>query len=83
MATIGLKGFAQSLTGSVGLLALGALEWVRTPVVLAGARIREGLQYGRLTAILGVVAAVYAASALAFRAAPVRRWFRSGAPAAE
>jgi hypothetical protein len=62
-------------TVQAGLL-LGALEWVRALVVLAGERMSEGLPYTRLVIILGVVAAVCAASALAFLAAPLRRRFR-------
>jgi hypothetical protein len=69
-------------------LVLGALEWVRALVVLASERMSEELPYTRLVVILCVVAAVCAASALAFFAASVRRWFRldvapPAAPAAE
>jgi hypothetical protein len=64
-------------------LGIGALEWVRALVVLLGERRSEGLPYARLVVILGVVAAVCAASALAFRAPPVRRRFGTAAvPAA-
>lgn len=58
------------------VLALGALEWVRALVVLTGERLSEGLPYGRMVAILGVVAAVAAASALAFQGRTLRRWYR-------
>lgn len=69
-------------TVQIGLV-LGALEWVRTLVVLAGERMSMGLPFTRLVVILGVVAGVCAASALAFGAAPVRRRFGSTkAPAA-
>jgi hypothetical protein len=76
------------LPAALSVLVLGALEWVRALVVLAGERMSEGLPYTRLVVILCVVAAVCAASALAFFAASVRRWFRlgvapPGAPAAE
>lgn len=65
-------------------LVLGALEWVRTLVALSGERMSEGLPAARLVVILGVVAAVCAASVLAFLARPVRRWFGTGAaPAPE
>ena len=58
------------------VLALGALEWVRALVALTGERMSEGLPYGRMVVILGVVAAVTAASALAFRGPTLRRWYR-------
>jgi hypothetical protein len=58
------------------VLALGALEWVRALVALTGERMSEGLPYGRMVVILGVVAAVTAASALAFRGRTLRRWYR-------
>jgi hypothetical protein len=46
------------------VLALGALEWLRTAWVFASARAAEGQPYGRLLAILGGVAAVTAIAAL-------------------
>ena len=58
------------------VLVLGALEWVRAMVVLTGERMSEGLPYGRMVVILGVVAVVTAASALAFRGRTLRRWYR-------
>lgn len=58
------------------VLVLGALEWVRALVVLTGERMSEGLPYGRMVVILGVVATVAAASALAFRGRTLRRWYR-------
>ena len=58
------------------VLVLGTLEWVRATVVLAGERVSEGLPYLRMVVILGVVAAVTAASALAFRSRALRRWYR-------
>jgi phosphate/sulfate permease len=57
-------------------LLLGALEWLRTLVQRAGERMTFGQPYARLVVILGAVAAVTALSALAFRAAAVRRRFR-------
>lgn len=43
-------------------LALGALEWLRALVVLAGERQAAGAPFLRLTAILGAVALLAAAS---------------------
>lgn len=63
------------------VLLLGALEWVRTTVVLAGARMDEGKPWIRMVAILGVVAVICAASALALLAVPAKRWFRMAAKA--
>ena len=48
-------------------LVLGALEWVRTTVVLARDRAAAGEPWIRMAVILGTVAAVTAASALVFR----------------
>jgi hypothetical protein len=59
-------------------LLLGAVEWVRTTLVLIGERAAMGLPYRRMAIILGAVAVVCACSALLFRAARVRGWF--GAP---
>jgi hypothetical protein len=61
------------------LLALGALEWVRATVVLTGARMSEGLAYGRMVGILAGVATVTALSALVFRSRALRRWYRADA----
>jgi len=47
-----------------GVLALGALEWLRTAWVFAVARAAQDQPYGRLLAILGTVAAVTAMAAL-------------------
>jgi len=46
------------------VLALGALEWLRTAWVFAAARAAQGQPFGRLLAILGTVAAVTAIAAL-------------------
>ncbi|MEZ4648053.1 MAG: hypothetical protein R3E97_04560 [Candidatus Eisenbacteria bacterium] len=62
-----------------GALVLGTFEWVRTLVILANYRAGVGLPYVRLVAILGVVALVCLLSALAFRSARARRWYRIGA----
>jgi hypothetical protein len=58
------------------VLVLGTLEWVRATVVLTGERMSEGLAYGRMVAILGVVAVVSAASVLAFRSRALRHRYR-------
>jgi hypothetical protein len=64
-------------TAQVALL-LGALEWVRTTLVLVGERSSMGMPYGRMALILGAVATACALSAWPFRASRLRRWF--GAP---
>ncbi len=52
------------------VLALGALEWLRTAWVFAAARAAQGQPYGRLLAILGTLAALTAvASAVQSRRA--------------
>ncbi len=56
-------------------LVLGALEWVRTTLVLTGERASMGRPFGRMVVILGAVAAVCAGSAWLLRAGRVRRWF--------
>jgi hypothetical protein len=58
------------------LLGLGALEWLRTLVVLASARGALGEPWMRLALIVGSVALLTAASALVFRSAELRRRFR-------
>ena len=58
------------------VLVLGALEWVRATVALTGERMSEGRPYGRMVAILAVVAAVTASSVLALRGRTLRRWYR-------
>jgi len=60
------------------VLALGALEWLRTAWVFAAARAAQGQPYGRLLAILGAVAVVTAVAALLLSPPPVRnpRQFR-------
>lgn len=45
------------------VLALGALEWLRTAWTFAAARAAQGQPYGRLLAILGTVAVVTAVAA--------------------
>jgi hypothetical protein len=56
-------------------LVLGALEWVRTTLVLTGERASMGRPFGRMAVILGAVAALCALSAWLLRAERARRWF--------
>lgn len=57
-------------------LILGALEWIRTLIVLASARSRTGEPALRMTIVLGVVALVTGLSALVFQTVRLRRRFR-------
>ncbi len=57
------------------VLALGAIEWLRTAWLFASARAVLGYPYGRLLAILGAVAAVTALAALLLRSGTARRHF--------
>lgn len=57
------------------VLLLGALEWVRTAVVLASARQAAGLPATRMVIILASVALLTAASALVFRHDRLQRRF--------
>jgi len=57
-------------------LLLGAAEWARTLIVLAGTRQQAGMPAARMALILGGVALFTALSALIFRSARVRGWFR-------
>jgi hypothetical protein len=59
-------------------LVLGALEWVRTIVFFMGVRAELGQPYLRFLFVLGPVALLTGLSALVFRAARPRRWFRLG-----
>ncbi|MEJ2513973.1 MAG: hypothetical protein P8080_11385 [Gammaproteobacteria bacterium] len=56
-------------------LAAGALEWIRTLVLLAGQRAAAGEPAARLAGILGTVAALTLASALVFRHPRLRRYY--------
>ena len=59
------------------VLLLGAIEWVRTLVVLVGQRRDLGQSWGRLAVILGAVALFTLASALPFSlSSAVRKRFR-------
>ena len=57
-------------------LGLGALEWLRTLMLLAEERRTAGVPYLRMTLILGSVALATALSLLAFRSRPVQDRFR-------
>jgi hypothetical protein len=57
-------------------LVIGAVEWLRTLAEFAAVRISMGQPYGRLVAILLVVALFTAASALVFRNARLRARYR-------
>jgi len=57
-------------------LLLGTLEWLRTLVTLAHARVAYGEPWVRLAVILGGVMLLTAASALVFQSARVREYFR-------
>lgn len=59
------------------ILVLGALEWIRTLVVLAIRRSEQGEPFLRMTLILGCVVAVTLVSALLFETERMRRIYRS------
>lgn len=61
------------------LLALGALEWLRTLYTFAAMRIAFEQPWTRLAVILGAVALLTALSSLVFRSDALRRFYRSGA----
>jgi len=54
------------------LLVLGALEWLRTLVVIARRRMEAGEDWLRMALILGVVALFTGLSALVFRSGALR-----------
>ncbi|MCK6682615.1 MAG: hypothetical protein L6R30_09385 [Thermoanaerobaculia bacterium] len=54
------------------ILALGALEWIRTLASIAAVRQAQGMPWLRMAVILGVVAAVTLASAFLLSARKVR-----------
>ncbi len=60
------------------ILVLGALEWVRTLVMLAMDRRELGEPYLRMAVILGVVAAVTLGSALLFQTRTLRKRYGLG-----
>jgi hypothetical protein len=59
------------------LLALGALEWLRSLYVYASMRIAFEQPWARLAMILGAVAALTLLSGLVFRSRALRRFYRS------
>lgn len=61
------------------LLALGALEWLRSLYVIASMRIAFDQPWARLAAILVTVALLTALSGLIFRATALRRFYRANA----
>ena len=61
------------------VLALGAVEWLRTLAALAATRLSMGLPTLRLTLILAAVAALAAAAALLLETARARRAWDGGA----
>ena len=81
LAALGLllvrRPWAARLTQ--GLLALGALEWLRTLARLAVERRDLGEPWLRMAGILAAVSIATAASALAFRTARLRRCYGLGA----
>ena len=60
------------------LLALAALEWLRTMAFLMRERQHSGLPVTRLSLILGGVALLTMASALVFRGAALRKRYSLG-----
>jgi hypothetical protein len=61
-----------------GALLLGCLEWLRTLSEPASLRIELGQPVVRLLLILGAVTGLTGASALIFKGAKARAWFRIG-----
>ena len=57
------------------LLALAALEWVRTIAAIAAVRVAEGRPALRMAVILGSVVAVTLLAALAQQSRRARRWY--------
>ena len=57
------------------VLVLGALEWLRTMYELGHVRALHGQPYGRMLAILGVVAAVTICSALVFQSKTLKKTY--------
>lgn len=58
------------------VLVLGALEWLRTLILLVQERMVTGAPYLRLSVILGVVIAVTVVAALLFQAKALRAIYR-------
>lgn len=57
----------------VGVLLIGAAEWVRTLLVIADVRQAQGAPWMRMAMILGAVALVTAASSLVFASRSMRK----------
>ena len=57
-------------------LVVGALEWMRTVIVIASVRISAGIPAGRMILILATVAVLTLASILVFRHPALRRFYR-------
>ena len=55
------------------ILVLGALEWVRTLLILVGERRADGQPWGRLAIIIGLVAVFTGCSALLFCCRSLRK----------
>jgi len=60
------------------ILMLGALEWIRTTVVIRAVRIEEGRDWLRMAIILGSVAAFTWLSAMVYLLPPVKRLYCVG-----
>lgn len=58
------------------VLALGALEWLRTLLVLRSVRVLRGEPHARAVAMVAGVALFTALSAALFEVPAVRRWYR-------
>ena len=61
-------------------LVFAALEWLRTLLVLADARLEAGQPWLRLAIILGSVTILTLAAAWPLRSPAVRHWYRAGQP---
>ena len=59
-----------------GILVLGALEWVRTLLMLRTVRLALGEPYARMAAILGGVVLFTLLAAALFEVPRVSRWYR-------
>jgi hypothetical protein len=60
------------------VLVLGALEWIRTALMLVMARQAVGQPWTRMAIILGSVAVFTAASCLVFRFGPLKERYKLG-----
>jgi hypothetical protein len=62
------------------LLVLGALEWIRTMLLLINRRLSIGEPWGRLAIILLIVAAVTGCSAAVFRCGSLKQRYKLANP---